>query len=233
MGLVDGADGGAGGGRVRVEGNLDRGCDASPSDARRIRRYIGYLLSPTKKRPYISQWGDDIARVGLVGEHVVVSLLERGQDPMDAIDRTIVSILQDNGRTSNADLARHLEMAPSAVHARVRKLEETGVIQAYPARVNPESLNLGLLAFVFVGVSEFGQMKSGEHLAAIPQVLEVHHVAGEDSWLVKVRARNPAALGRLLNETIGTIENVTSTRTTIVLDSVKESMRLPVPDGDT
>lgn len=151
---------------------------------------------------------------------------------MDAVDRTIVSTLQANARTSNADLARLLEMAPSAIHARVRKLEEAGVIQGYAARVDPESLDLGLLAFVFVGVSEFGEMKSGERLAAIPEVLEVHHVAGEDSWLVKLRARSPAALGHLLNQTIGTIENVTSTRTTVVLDSVKESTRLPVPGED-
>ena len=61
----------------------------------------------------------------------------------------------------------------------------------------------------------------------------MHHVAGDDCWLVKVRTRDTASLGRLLNQTIGTIPNVTSTRTTIVMDSVKESHRLPVGPADS
>lgn len=154
---------------------------------------------------------------------------------MDHVDRTILAQLQDNARTSNADLARLLDMAPSAIHARIRKLEDSGVIRGYEARVDPSALDLGLLAFVSVGVSEFGEMNSGKRLAAIPEVMEVHHVAGDDCWLIKVRTPNTESLGRLLNHTIGTIENVTSTRTTIVLDSVKESATMPVPgrSGDT
>ena len=146
----------------------------------------------------------------------------------DAIDTEIMNILQDHARTSNSDIARRLDMAPSAILARIRKLEERGAITGYHAALDPGAVDLGLLAFVSVGVDEFGEMKSGDRLAAIPEVLEVHHVAGDDCWLVKVRTRDTASLGRLLNQTIGTIPNVTSTRTTIVMDSVKESHRLPV-----
>jgi len=147
---------------------------------------------------------------------------------MDSIDLKIMKIVRDHARTPNADIARRLEMAPSAIHGRIRKLEQAGVVTGYEAKIDPESVGVGLLAFVFVGVDEFGEMSSGDHLANIPEVLEVHHVAGEDCWLIKVRTKDTASLSRLLNETIGVIPNVTSTRTTVVLASVKESSRTPL-----
>ena len=69
---------------------------------------------------------------------------------IDEIDRQILTILQQNARTSNAEIARQVDMAPSAVLERIRRLEARGVIQGYEARINPEALGLGLLAFVFV-----------------------------------------------------------------------------------
>lgn len=149
---------------------------------------------------------------------------------IDAIDARIIEILQANGRISNAEVARQIEMAPSAVLERIRKLETRGVIQGYTARLAPEALGLGLLAFVFVQADErVGDVGAGRQLAAIPEVLEVHHVAGEDCYLVKVRAEGPEALGRILRDSFGAISQVRTTRTTVVLSSVKESMDLPVP----
>jgi Lrp/AsnC family leucine-responsive transcriptional regulator len=69
---------------------------------------------------------------------------------IDEIDRQILSILQQNARTSNAEIARQVEMAPSAVLERIRRLEARGVIQGYEVRINPEALGLDILAFVFV-----------------------------------------------------------------------------------
>jgi Lrp/AsnC family leucine-responsive transcriptional regulator len=149
---------------------------------------------------------------------------------IDAMDARIIEILQANGRISNAEVARQVEMAPSAVLERIRKLEAKGVIQGYVARLAPQALGLGLLAFVFVRADErVGDESAGHQLAAIPEVLEVHHVAGEDCYLVKVRAEGPEALGRILRESFGAIPQVRTTRTTIVLSSVKESMEMPVP----
>ena len=153
---------------------------------------------------------------------------------IDGIDGQILSILQSNGRISNAEIARQVDMAPSAVLERIRKLESRGVIQGYSAHLEPKSLNLGLLAFVFVRADEkVGDESAGRQLAAIPEALEVHHVAGEDCYLVKVRAESPEALGRILRERFGAISNVRTTRTTIVLSSVKESTELPVPEAGT
>jgi Lrp/AsnC family transcriptional regulator, leucine-responsive regulatory protein len=148
----------------------------------------------------------------------------------DAIDLQILSILQENARISNAEIARQIGMAPSAILERIRKLEGRGAIQGYEARLDPHPLDLGLLAFVFVRSDErVGDCATGALLGAIPEVQEVHHIAGEDCYLVKVRTSDPEAMGRLLRERFGTIPSVRSTRTTIVLGTIKESPRLPLP----
>ncbi len=149
---------------------------------------------------------------------------------IDGVDRRILNILQSNARTSNAEIARQVGLAPSAVFERIRKLEQRGVIRGYSAELDPKAVGLGLLGFIFVRSNEqAGGVETAERLARIPEVLEVHHVAGEDCFLVKVRARDTEALGFLLRERLGRIATITSTRTTIVLETVKETCALPVP----
>ena len=148
---------------------------------------------------------------------------------IDDIDLQILNILQQNARTSNAEIARQVEMAPSAVLERIRRLEARGVIQGYEVRINPEALGQNLLAFVFVRSADFdSDLKTAEVLAAIPEVLEAHHIAGDDCYLLKVRTRNAKALGRLLRERIGATGSVQSSRTTIVLETLREGSRLPL-----
>ncbi len=148
---------------------------------------------------------------------------------IDEIDRQILSILQQNARTSNAEIARQVDMAPSAVLERIRRLEARGVIQGYEARINPEALGLNLLAFIFVRTADFdAEAKTAELLANIPEVLEVHDIAGEDCFLLKVRSPDAKTLGRLLRERIGSTSSVQSTRTTIVLETIREESRLPL-----
>jgi Lrp/AsnC family leucine-responsive transcriptional regulator len=149
---------------------------------------------------------------------------------MDAIDRQILNILQSDARTPNAELARQIGMAPSAVLERVRKLEERQVIRGYEARLNPTALELGLLAFVYVRTDErIGSPEAERLLAELPEVQEIHHIAGEDCFLVKVRIASTDALQKLLREGIGAIPTVRSTRTTIVLATAKETAKMPVP----
>ena len=148
---------------------------------------------------------------------------------IDGTDTEILKILQSNARTSNAEIARQVGLAPSAVFERIRKLEERGVIEGYEVRINPKEMGLPLLAFVFVRADDKpGADETAARVAAIPEVLEVHDVAGEDCLLVKVRAADTEALGRVLRERFGRIESITSTRTTIVLETVKESSALPI-----
>ncbi len=149
--------------------------------------------------------------------------------PLDDTDLAILAMLQENARLANAEIARRVDMAPSAVYERIRKLEDRGLIRGYEARLGARELGFGLVAFVFVRTADRpGTHGTGEALAALPQVQELHHVAGEDCFLLKVRAPDTEGLGELLRD-LGAIPTVTSTRTTIVLHSLKESARLPLP----
>lgn len=148
---------------------------------------------------------------------------------LDDIDRRLLELLQQNAQMTNAALARELGMAPSAVLERVRKLEERKIILAYEARLNPVALGWGLAAFVFVRAEErLGARETAIRLARIPEVQEVHNIAGEDCYLVKLRVADTAALAALLRNEFGRIETIKSTRTTIVLETVKEQATVPV-----
>jgi len=153
---------------------------------------------------------------------------------LDEIDSTLLRALQADARISNAELARQVGMAPSAVLERVRKLEERDLIDGYEARLNPRALGLGLLAFVFVRAEErVGASETAARLAEIPEVLEVHHIAGEDCFLVKLRVHDTDALSALLRDQMGAIPTIKSTRTTIVLQTTKETARIPLPQPRT
>jgi Lrp/AsnC family leucine-responsive transcriptional regulator len=144
-------------------------------------------------------------------------------------DLWILDILQKNARETQADIARTVGLAPSAVLERIRKLEARGVIKGYTAEIDPRALDQGMLAFVAVRSDHGpGDDSVARSLSECPEVLEVHHVAGEDCYLVKVRARDAEHLGSLLRTRFGRIAGVTSTRTTIVLESIKESPRLQI-----
>lgn len=146
---------------------------------------------------------------------------------LDPIDVEIVRLLQDNARLPQVEIARTVGLAPSAVLERLRKLEAKGVIVGYVAQIDPRALDQRLLAFIAVRTTDRpGEVRVANELAAIPEVLEVHHVAGDDCYLVKVRAKDAEHLGSMLRTRIGRIPGVRSTRTTIVLETVKETSRL-------
>jgi len=148
---------------------------------------------------------------------------------VDSTDFSILAHLQANARVSNADIARELGMAPSAILERIRKLEQKEIVRGYEARLDPGQLGLGLTAFIYVrGEERPFTGKTGQALAAIPEAQEVHNIAGEDCFLVKVKARDTADLTRILREGIASIRGITGTRTTIVLETLKETGTLPL-----
>jgi Lrp/AsnC family transcriptional regulator, leucine-responsive regulatory protein len=146
---------------------------------------------------------------------------------MNEIDKKILNIIQKDARTSNAEIARQVGLAPSAVLERIRKLEERGVIGGYTAKINAAEVGYALTAFVAVRTHECCG-ETDKFLAEIPEVLEVHDVAGEDSYLLKVRAKNTEDLSRLLRERLKNVPNVASTKTTVVLQTIKETIALPI-----
>jgi len=148
---------------------------------------------------------------------------------MDGKDTEILNILQTNSRTSNAEIARQVKMAPSAVLERIRRLEEKRIIKKYTVQVNPSEVDKNLLAFVHVrATGPVVDQKTAKLLAKVPDVQEVHLVAGEDCFLIKVRAKNPEELSRLLRTKIAVIPSISSTSTTIVLETVKEESELVI-----
>lgn len=150
---------------------------------------------------------------------------------LDKVDYGILKMLQDNARISNAELARSLNMAPSAVLERVKKLEQKKVITQYTTRLDPAPLQQKLLAFVFLKTTEgLGCSTAGKELAKIPEVQEVHHIAGEDCYLLKIRTADSASLIELMRSQFSKILNILSTRTTIVLETVKEQQQLIIPE---
>src|SRR5687768_10485467 len=106
---------------------------------------------------------------------------------VDHLDLRILEILQANARETQAEIARDIGLAPSAVLERVRKLESRGIIRGYSALVDPRALAVPLLAFVAVRSDDAGTDDHvAQALAQAPEVLEVHHVAGDDCYLIKV-----------------------------------------------
>jgi Lrp/AsnC family leucine-responsive transcriptional regulator len=151
---------------------------------------------------------------------------------LDKTDLHILKLMQDNARISNADMARELGMAPSGVLERVKKLEQKAVIQQYTTRINPVALQQKMLAFIFIKASGGpGCTDTATALAQIPEVHEVHHIAGDDCYLVKIRTYDSASLVSLMRNHFSQIPNVLSTRTTIVLETVKEQHQLVIPEN--
>lgn len=150
-------------------------------------------------------------------------------EDIDRTDRAILALLQENARISNAEIGRRVDLATSTVHQRIRKLEEQGVIDGYHCRVNSRAVGYRLAAFVRIQTSEGARFDDiAPRLKSIPEVLEVHRVVGEDCFFAKVRVRGPDELAELLDHDLQRIPGVGGTRTTIVLQTVKESTALPI-----
>ncbi|MEV4382274.1 Lrp/AsnC family transcriptional regulator [Streptosporangium sp. NPDC049644] len=148
---------------------------------------------------------------------------------MEEIDRCIVTLLARDGRMSFTDLARETGLSVSAVHQRVRRLEKRGVLRGYAALVDYDAVGLPLTAFVSIKpIDPAAADDAPERLAHLSAVEACHSVAGDESYILKVRVASPIALEELLNQ-IRTAANV-STRTTVVLSTPYEH-RPPEPVG--
>jgi len=136
-------------------------------------------------------------------------------------DRTIVRLLTQDGRMSFTDLGKATGLSTSAVHQRVRRLEQRGVVTAYAARVDPAAVDLPLTAFVSIRPIDTSQPDdSPDRLRHLPQIESCYSVAGDESYILLVRVASPLALEDLLAQ-IRAAANV-ATRTTIVLSTPYE-----------
>ncbi|GAA2211476.1 Lrp/AsnC family transcriptional regulator [Nonomuraea monospora] len=140
---------------------------------------------------------------------------------MEEIDRRIVTLLARDGRMSFTDLARETGLSVSAVHQRVRRLEKRGVVRGYAAIIDHDAVGLPLTAFVSIKpIDPAAPDDAPERLAHLAAIEACHSVAGDESYILKVRVASPAALEDLLQQ-IRASANV-STRTTVVLSTPYE-----------
>jgi len=151
---------------------------------------------------------------------------------LDDISFKILNILQEKARIPNVEVARQVGLAPSAVLERIRKLEQQGYIDGYEVRLNPERFAKSMVAFITVKMEKPGKQASiGQKLGEIPIVQEIHWIAGEDALLVKLRVTDTTELASLIKETIAPIKGIAATRSGIVLETYKESARIPIAKG--
>lgn len=150
---------------------------------------------------------------------------------LDALDLKLLSLLQENARTPNSELARQVDLSPPGLQKRLRKLEERGVVQGYTALLDRQAVGLDLLCFVQVTLAHHEpDMIQGfrDDLGKIPEVLECHHLTGEFDYLMKVVVKNHKHLEWFLFEKLTPISGVDKVRTSIVLREIKESTSLPL-----
>ena len=149
---------------------------------------------------------------------------------MDKIDHDILKILQQKARIPNVEVARTVGMAPSAVLERIKKLEAKGVIQGYEVRLDPEQFNCAMTAFVEIRVKTPASVtKTGQALAKIERIQEIHYIAGKDALLAKIKVADNQELEHILSRRIASHDAVAGTRTHIVLSTMKESAKIPLP----
>ena len=152
---------------------------------------------------------------------------------LDEISLKILKILQKKARIPNVEIARQVDMAPSAVLERIRKLEKMGFIDGYEVRLNPKKFKRNLVAFITVVTSaQENAMLTGKKLTVIPEIQEVHHITGEDGFLVKVRVSDVTELGKLIQDKILKITAVSTTHTAIVMSTFEETARIPIDAHD-
>jgi Lrp/AsnC family leucine-responsive transcriptional regulator len=145
---------------------------------------------------------------------------------LDLIDLKILSILQNSGRSRLADIAQEVELSAPAVMERVKKLEVGGVIKGYQAVVDGKKVGKEITAFIGVSVGNQRDInKFAMQMLQHHDVLECHHVTGDESFILKVKSANTGSLEKLLGD-IRSVEGVTRTVTKVVLSTAKESQAL-------
>lgn len=148
---------------------------------------------------------------------------------MDSFDMKIVQILMENARVTWADLASEIGLSAPATADRVHRLEEQGVIKGYGAIIDPERVGSECTAFVAVTLEHPDNRPTFlQRVQELKDIQECHHIAGDDDYLLKVRCRNTKDLDRVISMELKGLPGVIRTRTTIVMDTCKETHQVPL-----
>jgi Lrp/AsnC family transcriptional regulator, leucine-responsive regulatory protein len=151
---------------------------------------------------------------------------------LDQTDRKVLDILQENAKITNADLSKKIGLSPAPTLERVKKLELSGIIRSYHAKLEPELVGLGVSTIIMVTlVGHKKQVTDSfvEKVKEIPEIIECHHITGDGDFLLKVISKDINSYQKLLLEVINEIEEVANTKSMVILSTFKDSEKLPIP----
>ena len=150
---------------------------------------------------------------------------------LDRTDRQILNCLQSDGRISNVDLARKVNLTATPCIERVKRLERQGYIRGYTAPLDPELVDASLLVFVEIDLSHNSPdafKRFREEAQRLPEIMDCHLVSGNFDYLIKARVRDMKAYRKLLGEKILSLPGINTSRSYVVMEEVKETTHLPL-----
>jgi len=153
---------------------------------------------------------------------------------LDNIDRKILELLQANSNITNAQLAQEIGLSAAPTLERVKKLETAGVIRSYHAVIDPASVGLGVSTFVMVTLKGHNKENIGKFMSAInsiPEIVECHHVTGQADFILKIVCSDIPSYQNLMLEKVTNIEVVDNLQSTVILSTLKDTKRIPVPEA--
>lgn len=142
---------------------------------------------------------------------------------MDIIDAKILESMKENGRATASEISKKVNLSIPAVSERIRKLEESNIIEQYTIKVNREKMGYKLLAIIFVNIDETANIQNfRETIVQFSEVIECHHMAGEYDYMLKVLMNDTGELEDFLSNKMKSIKGVRKSNTLIVLSTLKE-----------
>jgi Lrp/AsnC family leucine-responsive transcriptional regulator len=151
---------------------------------------------------------------------------------LDRTDRRILECLQADGRISNVQLARKVNLTPTPCIERVKRLERHGYIRGYTAILDPELVNAALLVFVEIDLSHTSPdafRKFREEAQKLPEIMDCHLVSGNFDYLIKARVADMAAYREFLGNTLLGLPGVQESTSYVVMETVKETLQVEIP----
>lgn len=161
-----------------------------------------------------------------------VSMIESSvRAEIDETDRSLLRLLQADGRVSNAEMARQVGLSAPATHARVKRLEQAGVIRQYATLLDRETIGFDMVCFINVSLQlhQFDAIERFKELVQdMPEVLECHHITGEFDYLLKAVFRNRDELQEFVVNKLTPIPGMARINTSLVLIEIKATQQLPI-----
>ncbi|WPP52609.1 Lrp/AsnC family transcriptional regulator [Catalinimonas niigatensis] len=154
---------------------------------------------------------------------------------LDKVDKKILEILQRNAKITNAQLSKEIGLSPAPTLERVKKLEQSGVIDSYHAKLNTSKIGLGISTFVQIKLTGHDKESIRTFISAInkiDEVIECHHVTGSSDFILRVIAKDIASYQQLMLDKVNEVPVVDSLQSLVILSTFKDSKALPIPEEE-